>query len=37
MLITTKDKYIKYLSPSCYGKKHDYGFNLCRTMELLSR
>lgn len=24
MLITTKDKCIKYLS--CYGKKHDYGF-----------
>ena len=24
MLITTKDKYIKYLSPSCYGKTPDY-------------
>lgn len=26
MLIATKDKCIKYLSSSCYGKKHDYGF-----------
>lgn len=24
MLIATKDKYIKYLSSSCYGKIHDY-------------
>ena len=24
ILIATKDKYIKYLSPSCYGKTHDY-------------
>ena len=24
MLIATKDKYIKYLSTSCYGKIHDY-------------
>jgi hypothetical protein len=26
MLIATKDKYIKYLSPSCYGKIPDYRF-----------
>ena len=26
ILIATKDKYIKYLSPSCYGKTHDYSF-----------
>ena len=25
-MIATKDKYIKYLSPSCYGKTHDYRF-----------
>ena len=25
-MIATKDKYIKYLSPSCYGKTHDYSF-----------
>ena len=26
MVIATTNKYIKYLSPSCYGKAHDYGF-----------